>query len=62
MDPAQHSQVQASHSQRHYKSISRIDQPARCTCGWLVRVRFAGQTINKFFSGKLHSGKRAALT
>lgn len=46
---------------RRYKSITRIDHPAKHTHGWMVRVRFAGQTMNKFFSDKPHGGKRAAL-
>ncbi len=47
--------------QRRYKSITRVDQPSRRTHGWLVRIRFDGQTVNKFFSDKLHGGKQAAL-
>jgi hypothetical protein len=43
------------------KSISRIDQPEKRTHGWYVRVRFAGQEVSKFFSDKLHGGKKKSL-
>jgi hypothetical protein len=44
-----------------HKGISRIDQPSRNTFGWYVRVMFNGKQVSKFFSDKLHGGKKQAL-
>lgn len=52
---------ETARSPRRYKSITRVDHPAKRTHGWLVRVRYSGESINKFFSDKLHGGKRVAL-
>ena len=57
----QPAQQEDTRSSRRYKSITRVDHAPKHTHGWLVRVRFAGQTINKFFSDKRHGGKQAAL-
>lgn len=45
---------------KKHKDISRIDQEAKKTHGWYVRVRYFGKTHSKFFSdgkcgGKAHS-------
>lgn len=49
-------------NKRHYKSISRIDQPSKHTHGWYVRVVFKGQMHAKFFSDSAYGNKRAALS
>lgn len=44
-----------------FKGISRIDQESRNTYGWYVRVMFNGKQVSKFFSDKVHGGRKAAL-
>lgn len=44
-----------------YKGISRIDNPARNSYGWYVRVRFKGENHSKFFSDSVHGGRDSAL-
>jgi hypothetical protein len=46
---------------KHYKSVSRIDQPEKHTHGWYVRVRFNGKEIAKFFPDKQFGGKTKSL-
>lgn len=41
--------------------ISRIDQDAKRSHGWFVRVRVRGVPHVRFFSDKRHGGKLAAL-
>lgn len=41
--------------------ISRIDQEAKRSHGWFVRVRIRGVPHARFFSDKRHGGKMAAL-
>jgi hypothetical protein len=44
-----------------HKGICRIDQPARNTFGWYVRVQFNGKNRSKFFSDKVYEGRQKAL-
>ena len=44
-----------------YKSISRIDSPAKQMHGWYVRVWFKGKMHSKFFNDKFYGGTEAAL-
>ncbi len=44
-----------------YKGISRIDQPAKKTHGWYVRVTFNGERRVKFFNDEANGGKEKAL-
>jgi hypothetical protein len=41
--------------------ISRIDQAARRTYGWFVRVSAYGHLLSKFFPDRAHGGKPKAL-
>jgi hypothetical protein len=41
--------------------ISRIDQPARRTYGWFVRVSAHGQLLSRFFPDRSHGGKLKAF-
>ncbi len=43
------------------KGISRIDQDARHTHGWYVRIQKSGRSVSKFFSDDLLGGKQKAL-
>lgn len=47
---------------KHYKSISRIDQPEKHTHGWYVRVRYGKKQLTKFFNDKQNGGKVKALS
>ncbi len=47
--------------QKKYKDIARIDQEAKRTHGWYVRVRFQGKTKSKFFSDKKQGSRDTAL-
>ena len=44
-----------------YKSITRIDHPAKKTFGYFVRVRWKGVTHMKFFSDRKFGDRLAAL-
>jgi hypothetical protein len=44
-----------------YKSITRIDHPAKRTFGYFVRVTWKKQTRSKFFSDRKCGGRLAAL-
>lgn len=44
-----------------HKDITRIDQEAKRTYGWYVRVRFAGEHRSKFFSDRKNGGKNSGL-
>lgn len=46
---------------RSHQGISRIDQPAKRTHGWYVRVRSQGRLVCKFFPDKRAGGKAEAL-
>lgn len=48
-------------AQSGHKGVSRIEQEARNTFGWYVRVTFNGQKRCKFFSDHAHGGKENAL-
>ena len=48
-------------AQSGHKGISRIEQAARNTYGWYVRVSFNNQKRVKFFSDSAHGGKERAL-
>ena len=48
-------------AQSGYKGISRIEQEARNTYGWYVRVSFNNQKRVKFFSDAAYGGKEKAL-
>ncbi len=48
-------------AQSGYKGISRIEQAARNTYGWYVRVSFNNQKRVKFFSDAANGGKEKAL-
>ncbi len=41
--------------------VSRIDQPEKKNHGWYVRITLKGETQQKFFADKTHSGKNKAL-
>jgi hypothetical protein len=41
--------------------VSRIDQPEKKNHGWYVRITLKGETQQKFFADKTHSGKTKAL-
>lgn len=45
----------------HYKGISRIEQTAKNTFGWYVRVFFNGEMKSKFFSDDKYGGQEKAL-
>ncbi|MBU0485041.1 MAG: AP2 domain-containing protein [Proteobacteria bacterium] len=45
-----------------HKDIARIDQEAKCTHGWYVRVRHLGKPHVKFFSDRKNGGRSAALS
>lgn len=44
-----------------HRNIARIDQEAKRTFGWFVRIRLEGKTHSKFFSDKKSGGKNVAL-
>lgn len=44
-----------------HKDIARIDQEAKRTHGWYVRVRYLGVTHSKFFSDKKYGGRYSSL-
>ncbi len=44
-----------------HKDISRLDQEAKRTHGWYVRVRFQGKTHAKFFSDRKCGGRYSSL-
>ncbi|AGF80089.1 AP2 domain-containing protein (plasmid) [Desulfocapsa sulfexigens DSM 10523] len=46
---------------KEHKDIARIDQDAKHTHGWYVRIRFQGKTKTKFFSDKKCGGSEIAL-
>ena len=48
-------------AQSGHKGISRIEQEARNTYGWYVRVSFNNQKRVKFFSDAAYGGKEKAL-
>lgn len=48
-------------AQSGYKGVSRIEQPARNTFGWYVRVTFNKEKRVKFFSDAACGGKDKAL-
>jgi len=43
------------------KNISRIDQPAKNTFGWFVRIRRDGNKISRFFSDGKYGSREKAL-
>ena len=44
-----------------HKSISRVDHKKKRAYGWLVRVAYHGEMLQKFFSDVSEGGRRAAL-
>ncbi|MBC8209335.1 MAG: AP2 domain-containing protein [Desulfobulbaceae bacterium] len=44
-----------------HKDIARIDQEAKRTHGWYVRVRYLGKTHSKFFSDRKCGGRYSSL-
>jgi hypothetical protein len=44
-----------------YKSISRVDHEKKHSYGWLVRVAYHGEMLQKFFSDLAEGGRRVAL-
>ncbi|MEW6735962.1 MAG: AP2 domain-containing protein [Acidobacteriota bacterium] len=48
-------------TKRRYKGISRIDQPAKRTHGWYVRVAFKNKQFTKFFADEKNGGYDKAL-
>lgn len=44
-----------------HKGISRIDQPAKRTFGWYVRVSYKGRRCAKFFNDEKYGGYERAL-
>lgn len=48
-------------AQSGHKGVSRIEQEARNTFGWYVRVTFNKQKRVKFFSDAAHGGRDKAL-
>ena len=44
-----------------HKDIARLDQEAKRTYGWYVRISFRGKMHSKFFPDKLNGGKDSSL-
>ena len=48
-------------SHEKHKDVVRIDQVAKRTHGWYVRLRFMGKNYAKFFSDSKHGGRHSAM-
>jgi hypothetical protein len=44
-----------------HKGVSRVDSEKRNSHGWLVRVRFKGESLSRFFTDSVYGGKEKSL-